>query len=202
MTLGPLASDKEKELCWTQLPDHIRSLLSKTVEGLGEEQKAQVSTLFVDYQEILSKHPGDIGQGKGVQHKIDKGDAVPLKQPPRRLPIAKGEEADRAVEEMEKQKIIEPSSSPWSSPVVLVRKKDGTTEFFVDYRRLNDVTFKDSFPLPCIDTTLDSLNGFHWLSTLDLKSGYWQVELNTDAKEKTAFSYGKGLWQFTVMRSL
>ena len=198
VTPGPRGSEREEELCSTQLPDHIGSLLSKTVEGLGEEQKAQVSTLFVDYQDVFSKHSGDIGRAIGVQHKINTGDAVPLKQPPRRLPIAKREEADRAVEEMEKQ-IIEPSSSPWSSPVVLVRKKDGTTRFCVDYRRLNDVTRKDSFPLPRIDTTLDSLNGSHWFSTLDLKSGYWQVELDADAKEKTAFSYGKGLWQFTVM---
>ena len=100
---------------------------------------------------------------------------------------------------MERQGIIEQSISPWSSPVVLVRKKDETTRFCVYYRRPNDVTRKDSFPLPHIDTTLDALNGSRWFSTLDLKSGYWQVELDPDAREKTAFSFGKGLWQFTVM---
>ena len=100
---------------------------------------------------------------------------------------------------MEKQGIVEPSTSPWSSPVVLVRKKDGSTRFCVDYRRLNDVTQKDSFPLPQIDVTLDALNGATWFSTLDLKSGYWQVELEQSAKEKTAFTAGKGLWQFNFM---
>ena len=80
---------------------------------------------------------------------------------------------------------IEPSDSPWSSPVVLVTKKDGGTRFCVDYRRLNDVTVKDAYPLPRIDDTLDMLNsGF-----LDLASGYWQVSLSQEARIKTAFSF-------------
>ena len=95
--------------------------------------------------------------------------------------------------------IVEPSASSWSSPVVLVRKKDGSTWFCVDYRKLNNVSHKDSYPLPRIDDTLEALAGSKWFSTLDLKSVYWQVELNTEDKEKTAFSSGNGLWQFTVM---
>jgi hypothetical protein len=91
------------------------------------------------------------------------------------------------------------SDIPWSSPVVLVRKKNGDLRFCVDYRKLNDVTRKDCFPLPRIDDTLDMLAGVKWFSTLDLKSGYWQVDLHPDDKEKTAFSTGQGLWQFTVM---
>ena len=100
---------------------------------------------------------------------------------------------------MKNKGVTEESDSPWSSPVVLVRKKDGSLHFCIDYRRLNDVTKKDCFPLLRIIDTLDTLAGARWFSTLDLKSGYWQVALHPEDKEKMAFSTGQGLWQFTVM---
>ena len=79
-----------------------------------------------------------------------------------------------------------------------MKKKDGTYRFCVDYRKLNEIT-KDSCPLPRIDDSLETLAGMQWFSALDMRSGYWQVELDQDAKEKTAFSAGCGLWQYTVM---
>ena len=94
---------------------------------------------------------------------------------------------------------IEASDSPWSSPVVLVTKKDGGTRFCVDYRQLNDATIKDAYPLPRIDDTLDMLAGKQWFSTLDLASGYWQVSLSQAARAKTAFATHSGLFQFRVM---
>ena len=136
---------------------------------------------------MFSKGSHDLGRATSVKHDIVTGDATPVKQP-LRMPVSRREEAFKAIEDMEKQGIVEPSTSPWSSPVVLVRKKDGPTRFCVDYRQLNDVTRKDSFPLPRIDVTLDAINGATWFSMLDLKSGYWQVELEHSAKEKTAFS--------------
>ena len=96
--------------------------------------------------------------------------------------------------------VIEPSFSPWCSNVVMVTKKDGSVSFCLDFRKLNACTFKDSQPLPRIDDTLDALSGATWLSTLDCKSGYWQVGLAEKDRPKTAFSIaGGGLWQFTVM---
>ncbi|XP_041929087.1 uncharacterized protein LOC121693610 [Alosa sapidissima] len=95
--------------------------------------------------------------------------------------------------------VIEPSSSPWAAPAILVRKKDGSWRFCVEYRRLNQVTRKDSYPLPRIDDALDSIAGSCWFSSLDLRSGYWQIELAPEARPKTAFTIGQGLWQFRVL---
>ncbi|CAK9799160.1 Retrovirus-related Pol polyprotein from transposon 297 [Anthophora plagiata] len=100
---------------------------------------------------------------------------------------------------MESQGVIEKSESPWSSPIVLVKKKDGSTRFCVDYRRLNSITKKDSYPLPRIEDTLDALVGSSWFSTVDLQSGYWQISMEEADREKTAFCVGSGLWQFKVM---
>ncbi|CAB4012519.1 Retrovirus-related Pol poly from transposon, partial [Paramuricea clavata] len=140
-----------------------------------------------------------IGRTDIVKHQIITGSAKPIKQPPRRLPLAKRDVACQAVDKMLKDGVIEPSTSPWSSPVVLVAKKNGNLRFCVDYRKLNDATIKDSYPLPRIDDTLDALGGSQWFSTLDLKSGYWQVAMDPADKEKTAFSIGGGLWHFRVM---
>ena len=85
------------------------------------------------------------------------------------------------VVEMLHKEVIEPSDSPWSSPIVLVKKQDVTTRFCIDYRKLNDVTRKDSYPLPKIDDTMDALASAEWFSTLDLAAGYWQVELTPGA---------------------
>lgn len=95
--------------------------------------------------------------------------------------------------------IIQPSTSPWASPIILVKKKDGTDRFVVDFRRLNAVTRKDSFPLPRIDDALDTLNGTKYFSSMDLMSGYWQVEMEPESRERTAFITYGGLYEFLVL---
>ena len=100
---------------------------------------------------------------------------------------------------MLENKVIRPSTSPWSSPIIMVRKNDGSWRFCIDFRKLNSVTHKDAYPLPRIDETLESFAGSTIFSTLDLASGYWQVELEEPDKEKTAFSTTEGHFEFNVM---
>ena len=94
---------------------------------------------------------------------------------------------------------IEPSDSPWASPIVLVAKKDDSSRFCIDYHWLNEVTRNDSFPLPRIDETVKSLAGAEWFSTLDLASGNWQVSVAHEDHAETAFATRKGLFQWKVM---
>ncbi|CAF3946591.1 unnamed protein product, partial [Rotaria sp. Silwood1] len=97
------------------------------------------------------------------------------------------------------QGVITPSKSPWASPVVLALKKDGSIRFCIDYRKLNDVTIRDAYPIPRIDDTLDALQHAQFVSTLDLRSGYWQVEMDDNSRPITAFVTHKGLFECNVM---
>ena len=133
-----------------------------------------------------------------VEHDINTGDRPFIRCAPRRMSPQKMKKEEECVAEMLTSSHIEPSDSPWSSPVVLVTKKDGGTRFCVDYRQLNDATTKDAYPLPRIDDTLYMLAGKQWFSTLDLV-GYWQVSLSHEARVKTAFATHSGLFQFRVM---
>ena len=180
----------------------LRADLEKLLEECDlddRDQKSEVVHLLKRYTGAFMQKGEPMGRTDKVLHTIDTGDAVPFKIPYRRLPLKKKLVCEEQIAEQLEQDIIVPSTSPWSSPVCMVTKKDGTIRFCVDYRKLNGLTKKNSYPLPRIDETLDSLGGNQYFCTLDLKSGYHQVGMHPDDMEKTAFSSHLGLFQYNVM---
>ncbi len=134
-----------------------------------------------------------------MEHTIDTENATPLRTGLRKVSFHERDIVKSEVDKMFHNGIIERSNSPWASPVVLVRKKDESIRFCIDYRRLNTITKKDAYPLPRIDDTLESLSGATCFSTIDLAARYWQVEMAEMDKAKAAFVSHVGLFQFTKM---
>ena len=167
--------------------------------ALTLEQKHQLKELLLQHGDLFALDSSEFEVTNVVQHTINTGDNPPIRQQARRIPFALHSKVDDMTEEMLEQGIIQPSQSPWASPIVLVAKKDGTTRFCVDYRKLNAVTKLDVFPLPRVDDSLDLLAKSKYFSTLDLASGYWQVEMAPESVEKTAFATHSGLYEFSVM---
>jgi len=181
-------------------PSNIYCLSTNTDKISDQSDELILDLLKNKFPNVFSGSVFIPGRASHVTHHIDTGSSAPIRQNPYRIPIAKQNEIHQHVEEMEAKGIIEQSNSAWSSPVVLVPKKDGTKRFCVDYRRLNKVTRKDAHPLPHMHDVLHSFHNASIFCSLDLKSGYWQVPMAEADKEKTAFVVpGKGLWQFTVM---
>lgn len=183
-----------------KLPDHLRQLATEVSDRLLEDEKEQVERVINRYSDIFVGPDKVLGQTDMVEHTIEvQPGTKPIKLPPRRLPISQREIAETEISSMLEAGIIEPSKSPWAAPIVLVRKKDNTTRFCVDYRKLNLATIKDSYPLPKIDESLDRLSGANFYCTLDLAQGFYQVKMREECKPLTAFATHKGLFQFRVM---
>jgi hypothetical protein len=123
----------------------------------------------------------------------------PIKQRPYRTPHSEKETVRQYIQDSLEKGIISPSSSPWSSPILLVNKKDGTKRFCVDYRKLNSITKKDIFPIPHIEDILERLNGMKFFTKLDLVTSYYQIAVEDNAKEKTAFVTEEGAFEYNVM---
>ena len=164
---------------------HVQPVIDGFTPNLTADEKEKATAFVQRYADLFSKSDFDIGRTDLIKHTIDTGDKKPFKQQLRRHPWAHQEIIDKHVEKMLTAGVIEPTVSPWASNVVLVRKPSGELRFCVDYRQLNNLTVKDSYPLPRIDSCLDSLGGAKYFSTLDLRSGYWQIEADKDTSEKT-----------------
>ena len=184
---------------WDELKSHLRCMLPDR-RLLTPSEAKRIIQLVQEFEDIFVGPDGKLGWTDQVKHKIQlEGCSKPHKSRPRAKSAHDKKFIEEEVARLLKAGKIRPSKSPWGAPVVLVRKKDGTLRFCIDFRELNEMTKKDAYPIPRIDELLDCLNGSQWFCTLDLASGYWQIAMWTDDIEKTAFTTHAGLFEWVVM---
>ena len=182
-----------------EVPEHMRDLFKTTVDGKSDQEKVIILKLFQDTQNVFSRHANDLGLTHITEHVIDTGDSPPIKQVPRRVPLAFAGEDRIALEKLKEQGVIQDSTSPWASPLVFVRKKSGEVRPCVDYRKLNSVTLKDAFPLPRTQDCLDAVAGAKVFSSLDITSAYNQIPIRECDVPKTAICTKYGLHEYVTM---
>ena len=179
----PLSDAKLKELF-----DKIN--FEEETKSWTTVQRDRARACIEKYSFLFAMDTLDLGRTDLVKHHIELTNYMPVKDRYRRIPPHQYEEVRKHLKEMLEIGAIRRSNSPWASPVVLVRKKDGSLRFCIDLRKLNAQTVKDAYSLPRIEDALDSLNGACIFTSLDLKSGYWQVELDDQSIPLTAFTVG------------
>lgn len=172
-----------------QLPEHLVDLFQRSSVNLKEDEQQQVHDLLFDFQDIFSEHDLDIGCFSGIKHKIETGDEEPVKHKLRRTPLGFEDEEKKYLKKMLDAGVIRPSVSEWACSPVLIRKKDKTVRYCLDYRDLNAKTKNVgcNWPLPSIDDCLDTLAGSQYFSTIDLAAGYWQILVEEEDIPKTAW---------------
>ena len=180
-------------------PSIIEKMEKQISKEIAEEEKIELTHVLLEYLNCFAADEKELGKCNRAVHSIETGAAAAIHQPPYKNAWKERQLIQDQVDSMLKAKIIEPSDSPWSSPVVLVKKKDGSWRFCVDYRKLNAVTVKDVYPLPRIADTLSRLEGSKYFSIMDLQAGYHQVPLKEEDRPKTAFVTADGLFQFRVL---
>lgn len=188
----PEAEDDDKVDFET--PEHLQSAVS--LEHLQERQRVELTEVLNTYPELQRGRPGRTNL---VEHKICLTEATPIRQRPYRVPESLIKPLKEELKMMLEMDIIEPSTSAWSSPIVIVPKKDGTLRVCLDFRKLNAVSKFDAYPMPRIDELVERIGRAKYITTLDLCKGYWQVPLEKTSREYTAFRTPVGLYHFKTM---
>lgn len=166
---------------------------------LSEEWKERITKTLNSIPEVFVTGDLDHGHTTAVKHKISLSDPTPFKQRARPIHPSDYEVVRLHLKELLDAGIIRESESPFASPIVAVKKKNGAIRLCVDYRKLNNQTIKDAYALTNIEETFAALTGSKWFSVMDLKSDYYQVEVDEEDKHKTAFVTSMGFWEFNRM---
>ena len=156
--------------------------------------------MLMEHHNIFSLEQNEIGCTDTAEHVIELLDTEPFKESFPHIALPLVEEVREHIQEMLDGGVIHPSQSPWYNAVVLVQKKDGSLRFCIDFRQLNSRTKKDAYPFPRMQETMESMVGTQFFSTMDLKSGFWQVKMAKDSQQYTAFTVGSmGVYEFLRM---
>ena len=180
-------------------PDPVADAMKNADKSLVPEQCVLLERLLRKHASAFAAGPTDLGRTSLMYHRIDIGDSAPVRQPMRRVPHEHIPVLKAEVGKLQKAGAVVPSTSPFASPTILVKKKDGSMRFCIDYRKLNSVTKKGAHPLFRIEDIFDTLTGSKYFCTLDLAMGYDQVEMYLDDREKRAFNTPFNLFQYNVM---
>ncbi|KAE8875887.1 hypothetical protein PF003_g39967 [Phytophthora fragariae] len=203
---GELERDRVAKWVAALKKDDARPLQDEDKLDIGDMETADkdlVIALLRQYAGIVEKKPGCPPLAKvNVEHHINTGNTAPIMQRRRRHAVSENLLIDKEVDDMLSNQVIEPGEGAWGFSVVIVRKKDGSVRFCIDYRSLNAVTVKDVYPLPRVDETLEALHGSQRFTSLDLHSGYWQLGVAKEDRAKTAFTTRRGLFQFLKCRGV
>ncbi len=184
------------------LPNQSPLILNSSILGihpLSEPWNTRLASKLSKRVNVFSLEEWDDGLAKGVTHHIRLRDSWPFRERPHRTAPADTKDVRRHLQELLVVGIIKESRRPYASPIVIVQKRNGKVRMCTDYRLLNSRTIPDQYTMPCIDDALDCLTGSKWFSVLDLRSGYYQVEISEEDKEKIAFTGPFGFFEFERM---
>ena len=166
VTISPVLNEKngtQRKSCpIDQLPEHLQPLATNAAHKLSTKEVEELGGVLIENQDVFVGPEGQVGRTGIVKHTIHTGNAKPIKKPPRRFAECQRKTVEQEVDSMLEKGIIRESDSPWASQVVLVKKKDGTNRFCIDFRHLNEATEKDAYPLPYIADCMDALHGTKW----------------------------------------
>lgn len=196
---GSSTSESNSHYREDMLPEHLKAMYEKAKNRLNQEQAEKLCTILIMFADVFAKNDLDLGKFTAIVHRIRTGDSLPIKAGLRRTPLG-FESAERTtLDSMLGAGVIEPSQSEFAAAPVLVRKRDKSWRYCIDYRALNSASIRDVYPLPLIEECIDCLADKNWYCALDMNSGYWQIPLDEQDKHKTAFLTKYGLFQFTRM---
>jgi hypothetical protein len=193
-SMSSVVEIEEKELTKNVTEEQMRLFVS--LPELPVAQQESIFKMMFEVSDVFSTGDTDVNEASVTEHRIHLYDETPIYQRPYRVAPPVADELERQCQELNSLNIIEPSKSPWSAPMVPIRKADGSIRLCIDYRKLNRVTIPDKFPVPNLTDSIYGLTGTKFFTSLDLVRGYYQIPLHKDSRKYTAFSTARNHWQF------